>query len=186
MNQWKFIFVATFLFKFSNKSARRPLLHFAVRLSFLLSSELLSSTRTLSQNGNSSFQSKLSRVTSGYGGLMIPLSRVGLSQKRLGYHRCSVKNAEFGEKLGPSKIRTISEKMDLGPKKLHFWPKILHSSFHSRNENASQHHACKWWKFKYKSKFTRGIWLWHSRCNLLVACQVNGKIWQNIFKEPHK
>ena len=56
MNQWKFIFVATFLFKFSNKSARRPLLHFAVRLSFLLSSELLSSTRTLSQNGNSSFQ----------------------------------------------------------------------------------------------------------------------------------
>ena len=33
---------------------------------------------------------KLSRVTSGYGGLMIPLSWVRLSQKKWGFHRCSI------------------------------------------------------------------------------------------------
>ena len=34
---------------------------------------------------------KLSRVTSGYGGLMVPLSRVRPSQKIGVFHRCSVK-----------------------------------------------------------------------------------------------
>ena len=46
---------------------------------------------------------KVSRVTSGYGGLMIPLSRVRLTQKNGGYIGVTLKNADFRAKIGPQR-----------------------------------------------------------------------------------
>ena len=73
---------------------------------------------------------KLSRVASGYGGLMIPLSRVRTTRKNGGFIGVSVKNAEFW-----------AENAVFWPK-IHFFAKSVQLFCYHHDRTTKRQHFC--------------------------------------------
>ena len=71
---------------------------------------------------------KLSRVTSGYGGLMIPLSRVRLSPEKVGYVGVAQKNLILGPILGQKHVLAPPRSLPgimINMKTLSFWCPVM-------------------------------------------------------------